>query len=81
MIKNNLSQLIVLVFRCILLFFFLVIIGNLIGSFIVYFKLGYFLVEWKEVIITSFRRSFLPGIILGIGIWFKSKFQEKKNIS
>lgn len=80
MIKSNLSQLVALVLRCILLFFFLVIIGNLIGSIVVYFKSGHFSFEWKEVVITSFKRSLLPGAVLGIGILIKGILQEKKNI-
>ncbi|GAA0503940.1 hypothetical protein GCM10009414_12070 [Tatumella terrea] len=76
--KINLKDLLILVFYCICILFFAVVIGYLIASFIVYFKLGIFNIDWEVVLFDSLKKGYVGGTILGIGIWTKGKLKERQ---
>jgi len=75
--KINIRDLFVLSFYCICILFFAVVLGYLIASVIVYFKLGVFKIDWEIVLLNSLKKGCTGGIILGIGIWIKGKLKER----
>ncbi|ELV7529575.1 hypothetical protein QMU90_003550 [Edwardsiella ictaluri] len=46
---------------------------------IIYFKNGYVLYDWRESIFASLKKGVIVGLILGLGLWFKEKLQERKD--
>ncbi|TCV91094.1 hypothetical protein EDC52_1224 [Biostraticola tofi] len=77
--KINLNDLIILIFYCICILFGAVMIGYLITAFIVYFKIGIFNLDWKEILFTSLKKGSVGGSILGLGIWIKGKLRERQD--
>ena len=76
--KINLKDLLILVFYCICILFCAAVIGCLIASVIVYFKLGIFNIDWEVVLLDSLKKGYVGGTILGIGIWTKGKLKERQ---
>ena len=76
--KINLKDLLILVFYCICILFCAAVIGYLIASVIVYFKLGIFNIDWEVVLLDSLKKGYVGGTILGIGIWTKGKLKERQ---
>lgn len=61
------------------LFLFFDAISVLLAIFLVYFKTEFFVFNWKDIFTSFFRAGYLGGVILGIGLWIKSKLQERKD--
>ena len=78
MIKNNLNKLVVMILICLVLFFAADVASELLASFIIYFKAGFFEFSWKDVSVSFFTTGYVGGIVLGIGIWLKSLWQTRK---
>ncbi|MEN4913472.1 hypothetical protein [Erwinia amylovora] len=76
--KINLNDLFILVFYCICILCCAVVIGYLIASIIVYFKIGIFNIDWAIVLPDSLKKGVIGGAILGFGIWIKGKLEERR---
>ncbi|PRD15276.1 hypothetical protein [Pantoea coffeiphila] len=77
--KINLKDLAKLIFFCVSILHVAVILGYLLASLIVYFKMDIFDFDWREVFSDTFRKGIAGGLILGFGIWIKGILQEQKN--
>jgi len=77
-VKSDFSLLIKLIFMCLMLFLFFDIISVLLGSFIVYFKKGFFPFSWNDAFSSFFKSGYVGGLILGVGIWIKIWLKERK---
>lgn len=78
MTKNDLYQLIVVIFMCLVLFLIFDAVSVLFASLIVYFKVGSFNFSWMDVSTSFFSTGYVGGIILGIGLWLKGMLQKRK---
>lgn len=76
--KNKLGEILTLAFRCSLVFFVIFFIANLVGSVLVFLKLGYFEFNWKETIFTSIKKGVLIGLTLGTSLWLKARLLDRK---
>lgn len=77
--KNKLYELAILIYRCFFVFFCICFAANVIGSVLVFFKLGYLEISWKETIFSSLKKGAVIGFILGIGLWTKARLKECKD--
>lgn len=77
--KINIMDLVKLIFSCVIILYFAVVLAYLMASVIVYFKMDVFDFDCKEAFIDAFRKGIVGGLILGFGIWIKAKLQESKN--
>lgn len=77
--KINFNDLIKLIFICASVFIIITMFGYLMASILVYFKVGSFIFIWEEVFFNSLRKGASVGTVLGIGLWLKSKLQERKD--
>ncbi|MCG8159193.1 MULTISPECIES: hypothetical protein [Pectobacteriaceae] len=76
--KINIKDLFTLIFYCICILCCAVVIGYLIASIIVYFKIGIFNIDWEIVLSDSLKKGCVGGTILGFGIWAKGKLKERQ---
>lgn len=76
--RINIKDLFVLIFYCICILCCAVVIGYLLASIIVYFKIGIFNIDWEIVLPDSLKKGFVGGTILGLGIWTKGKLRERQ---
>lgn len=74
--KINIKDLFLLIFYCICILCCAVVLGYLVASTIVYFKIGIFNIDWEIVLPDSLKRGCVGGTVLGIGIWAKGKLKE-----
>ncbi|MDN0122570.1 hypothetical protein QVN60_05050 [Yersinia aleksiciae] len=74
----NFNILFFLVLYCVLSFILIVMMSCLLGSTIVYLKIGSFIFDWEKYLLYSLKIGVAAGIPTGIGIWIKIKLQEKK---
>lgn len=77
--KINIKDLVKLVCICVSILFIAVVIGYLIVSVIVYFKINVFEFDWREAFSDALRKGIAGGLILAFGIWIKARLQERKN--
>lgn len=54
-------------------------ISDVVSTFIVFFKINRFIFSWGELLSNIVDRTPVPGIILGLGLWLKTKLQERGN--
>lgn len=76
--KDKKNELITLIYRCILVFFFICFIASFLGSLLVFFKIGFFKFNWGETILISLKKGGGIGLVLGLGLWIKARLQERK---
>lgn len=76
--KINIKDLVKLVCICVSILFIAVVIGYLIVSVIVYFKINVFEFDWREAFSDALRKGIAGGLILAFGIWIKARLQERK---
>ncbi|MFC0226175.1 hypothetical protein [Serratia aquatilis] len=77
--KININDLFLLIFYCVCILCFAVVLGYVIAAVIVYFKIGIFNLNWEIIIPETVRKGGIGGVILGFGIWIKGKLNERKN--
>lgn len=77
--KNNIIQLFMLIGSNVFIFFLLVFLGKLLASVFVYFKVGFFLFDFKETIFIALKRGSTIGLALGVGLWIKARILERKH--
>ena len=77
--KNKICKLVTLAYRCSFVFFCICFVANFIGSMLIYFKVGSFLFDWKEIIFISVKKGLVIGLTLGVGLWIKARVQEHKD--
>jgi len=76
--KSNFLLLIKLIIMCLILFLFFNFISVLLGSVIIYFKKDSFPFSWSDVFDSFFKSGYVGGLILGVGLWLKIWFKERK---
>jgi hypothetical protein len=54
--KNKTYELITLIYRCFIVFFCICFTASVLGSLLVFFKVGYFEFNWKETILLSLKK-------------------------
>lgn len=77
--RNNITQLFILIGCNVFIFFFLIFLGQSLATIFVYFKVGFFMFDWKETILLSLKKGSVIGLTLGVGLWIKARLQERKN--
>jgi len=78
MLKNNLFSLIKLILSCLILFLIGDVVVELLASGIIYFKKDFFPFSWSDVFDSFFKSGYVGGLILGVGLWLKIWFKERK---
>lgn len=76
--RNKAYELVTLIYRCILVFFVICFMAGVLGALLVYFKIGYFELNWKETTLLSLKKGGVVGSALGLGLWIKARIQERK---
>lgn len=77
--KNKTYELITLIYRCFIVFFCICFTASVLGSLLVFFKVGYFEFNWKETILLSLKKGGVIGFTLGLGLWVKARLQDRKD--
>lgn len=76
--RNKAYELVTLIYRCFFVFFVICFMASVVGALLVYFKIGYFELNWKETILLSLKKGGVVGSALGLGLWIKARIQERK---
>lgn len=79
MLKNNLFSLVKLILSSLILFLIGDVLAELLASFIVYSKEGFFHFSWSDVFVSFFESGYVGGLILGVGIWIKIWLRQRKS--
>ncbi|WP_406670430.1 hypothetical protein [Raoultella terrigena] len=77
--EANLKTLIMLIIRCIICVFILAMIGCLLGRLMVFFKTNVLFFDWGKDLFYSLKVGIYAGALAGIGIWIKSRLQDRKD--
>lgn len=77
--RNKVYELVTLIYRCIFVFFVICFMASALGALLVYFKIGYFELNWKETILLSLKKGGVVGSAIGLGLWIKARIQGRKS--